>query len=70
MTHICFVVGWPVSALFDLFQLLVFFSQTMDYMFGETTVLGHCDYLVPFLFFRLFHDGHFGHSVDIKEEGR
>jgi len=45
-----------------------FFFQTMDYMFGDAIVLGHYDYLFPFLFFRLFHDGHFGHSVDIKDE--
>jgi len=47
----------------------LFFSQTMDYIFGDTIVLGQCDYLVPFLFFCLFHDRHFGHSVDIKDEG-
>ena len=46
-----------------------FFSQTMDYMFGDTIVLGHCNYLVPFLFHCLFNDGHFGHSVDTKDEG-
>jgi len=61
--------GLCVCFVRSILVLSFFFSQTMDNMFGETIVLGHCDYLVPFLFFRFFHDGHFGHPVDMKDDG-
>jgi len=38
-------------------------------VWGETIVLGHSEYLIPFLFYSLFGDEHCDNSVNVVAEG-